>query len=255
MELAIDAVGAQSSVAVSDEGVLVAEITWPTGRRHTPTLVPMIDQVCRLAGVARADLRAVFVDVGPGAYGGIRAGMAAATGVALALDLPLIGVDRLQIDAYAHAAARGPIVALHDASRGQLAVGVYHGPAAHWREELAPALLTPAALADRLRGLGEVGVLCGEVAALGDAAVSHLSQQGWTVAGPAASIRRAGVLAELGWRELARLRAAGHERPSHPPEPLYLREPSIGPPPPPLDEPFPLDPPPAGALTSQEADA
>ena len=45
MELAIESVGEQSSVAISDAGLLLAEITWVSGRRHTPSLVPMIDRV------------------------------------------------------------------------------------------------------------------------------------------------------------------------------------------------------------------
>ena len=54
MEIAIESVGLYARVAVSDVGRPLAELTWPTGRRHTPALVPMIDQACRAAGVERA---------------------------------------------------------------------------------------------------------------------------------------------------------------------------------------------------------
>jgi tRNA threonylcarbamoyladenosine biosynthesis protein TsaB len=240
MELAIDSVGPVSSVAVSDRGAPRAEITWPTGRRHTPSLVPMIDAVCRAADIARTDLDAVFVDLGPGAYGGIRAGLAAAQGLAAALEIPAVGINRLEIEAYAHAVSSGPIVALHDAGRGQLAVAVYLGPTAHWREEAAPALMTPARLADHLTSLGEVGVLCGELDRLGQDAVEHLSRLGWIVAGPAASMRRAALLAELAWRVWDHGRAAGLEFSPGGLEPVYMREPAIGPQTPAVDEPFPL---------------
>ncbi|HJN91446.1 MAG TPA: tRNA (adenosine(37)-N6)-threonylcarbamoyltransferase complex dimerization subunit type 1 TsaB [Dehalococcoidia bacterium] len=245
MELAIDTVGITSSVAVSDAGQPVAEITWPSGRRHTPTLVPMIDAVCRNANVERAEIAAVFVDLGPGAYGGIRAGMAAAAGLASALSIPTVGINRLEIECYAHAAASGaarsgPIVALHNAGRGQLAVAAYLGPAAHWREETAPALMTPARFADHLQGLGEVGVLCGELDRLGAAGIDHLSHLGWTVAGPAASMRRASLLAELAWRVWQRALAAGRDLTPDQLEPFYMRDPAIGPQSPVVEEPFPV---------------
>jgi tRNA threonylcarbamoyl adenosine modification protein YeaZ len=248
MELAIDTVGTTSSVAISDEGQPVSEITWPSGRRHTPTLVPMIDAVCDHAQVERTDLAAVFVDLGPGAYGGIRAGMAAAAGLASALDIPTVGINRLEIESYAHAAASGsaasgPIVALHNAGRGQLAVAAYLGPAAHWREETAPTLMTPVRLADFLRELRDVGVLCGELDRLGAAGVDHLSHLGWTLAGPAASMRRATLLAELAWR-VWQQRVAGQaptrDTAPGPLEPLYMRDPAIGPQSPIVEEPFPL---------------
>ena len=105
MELAIDAVGEVSSVAVSERGELRAEITWASGRRHTPTLIPMVDRACTIADCARGDLELVIVDAGPGAYGGIRAGMAAAEGIAIALGLPCVAVGRLEIEAWAHVGA------------------------------------------------------------------------------------------------------------------------------------------------------
>ena len=140
MELAIDSVGNAASVAVSDRGRPLAEVTWPSGRRHTTSLIPTIDAVVRLAGIDRAELRAVFVDVGPGAYSGIRAGLATAKALALALDLQAVGLGRLEIEAYAHAAAARPLAALHDAGRGDWALACYQGPAEAWRELAGPAL-------------------------------------------------------------------------------------------------------------------
>ncbi len=241
MELAIDSVGPSASVAVSDGGRVLAEISWPTGRRHTPTLVPMIDAVCKAAAIERAELEAVFVDVGPGAYGGIRAGMAAAAALATVLDLAAVGMGRLEIEAYGQAAVRGPIVALHDAGRGQWALAIYQGPAAHWRELAAPTLVTPRALAARLDELRGTGVLCGEADRLPPAVVEHLTRLGWTVAGGAANMRRAALLAELAYRDWDRGRAAGRDFPAQQLEPLYLREPAIGPQAPVVEEAFPLE--------------
>ncbi len=227
MELAIDTVGMVSSVAVSDEGRPLVEITWPTGRRHTPSLVPTIDDAVRRAGIDRSQLAAVFVDVGPGAYGGIRAGIATAAALAVALALPVVGVGRLAIEAYAHAAAGGPIAALHDAGRAQWALALYRGPAGAWREDTAPALFSRDELVNALTAR-PAGILCGEIETLPDQSLAQLTAAGWSVAAAAARLRRAGLLAELGWR---RLQHGGDFRPARL-EPIYLREPAIGPQPP-----------------------
>ena len=230
MELSIDSVGMQSSVAVSDAGRPLVEISWPTGRRHTPSLLPTVDAAMRLAGAERAQLTAVFVDVGPGAYGGIRAGMAAATGIALALGLPAVGVGRLEIEAYAQAAA-GVVAAVHAAGRRQWAVARYRGPASEWGEEVGPRLVPADDLLAALRD-GPVGVCCGDLEALPDATRAALQRDGWTLSGHAATMRRAGLLAELAWRRLESARARGDDL--HPArlQPIYLREPAIGPQPP-----------------------
>ena len=233
MELSIDSVGPQSSVAVSEAGVPIVEINWRTGRRHTPSLVPTIDAAMRRAGAARADLRLVCVDVGPGAYGGIRAGMAAATGIALALGLPAVGVGRLEIEAYAQAPAAGGrgVVAVHAAGRGQWALARYAAGAEGW-EEVRPASLVGAGdLAAALRA-GGPAVCCGEVERLPEELRAALHRDGWTLATGAANMRRAGVLAELGWRRFEAAHAQGEDLHPGALTPIYLREPAIGPQPP-----------------------
>ena len=230
VELAIDTVGLASSVAITDRGRPLVEVTWQGGRRHTTSLIPTIDYALQAAGIERSQLHALFVDVGPGAYSGIRAGMAAAAALALALPsagapLPAVGVGRLEIEAYAHAAAARPIAAIHDAGRGQAALALYHGASEAWIEEIAPKLFSQSALIAALTDRPQAGVLCGDIAALPADALARLTGAGWTVAGLAASIRRAGLLAELGW---CRLQAGGDFHPARL-EPIYLREPSIGP--------------------------
>ena len=231
MELSIDTVGEQSSVAVSDRGRLLTEISWHSGRRHTPSLTPMIDFVCRQTGnteIVKQELEAVFVDVGPGAYGGIRSGMATAEGLAVALDLQCVGIGRLEIEAYQHASS-GLAAAIHRAARSTWAWQIFSGPLDHWRE-LGPAktgaefeLLR--ALGDARRLTGTAGVVCGEPGLLDDDAAASLIDAGWVFSPPALNVRRAGVLAELGWRRLQE----GHGVPPAALEPLYLREPAIGP--------------------------
>ena len=234
MELSIDTVGPTASIALSVEGRIAAEFTWPTGRRHTATLIPMIDQACRLAQVEPQALTAVFVDAGPGAYGGIRSGISTATALALALTVPALGVSRLEIEAYAHAASPGHIAAVHAAGRDQWALARYRGPASAWTE-LSPPKLYPAwsGLLDALPCAETVpGLLTGDLDQLSDSDRSALVARGWVLTTPAAALRRAGLLAELGW---SRLQAGGNFTPGCI-EPIYLREPAIGPQPQPAQQ-------------------
>ena len=214
MELAIDAVGEVSSVAVSERGELRAEITWASGRRHTPTLIPMVDRACTIADCARSDLELVIVDAGPGAYGGIRAGMAAAEGIAIALGLPCVAVGRLEIEAWAHVGA-GTITAIHRAARGAWAWQSFEGDAASWRPLSEPRTGSEAELHEALACAG--GSVCGDA--------ELLERPAERVLGSPANARRAALLVELGWR---RFQAHGGSPPREL-EAIYLRDPAIGP--------------------------
>ena len=232
MELAIETVGELSSVAVSDEGRLLAEITWESGRRHTPSLVPMIERVCALAdaegntegeaGTTRAGLEVVIVDVGPGAYGGIRAGMAAAIGLATALGLECVGVGRLELQSYAHAAA-GSATAIHRASRRSWVWQTFEARAGRWEAQSGPSVGDVEELLEAL-GASSGAVICGDTEWLDDEQRARVGADR-LVLGEALNARHAGLLAELGYR---RWREGGGVAPAAL-EPLYLREPAIGP--------------------------
>lgn len=234
MELAIETVGELSSVAVSDGGKLLGEITWESGRRHTPSLVPMIERVCALADAegeagkagkartTRAGLEVVIVDVGPGAYGGIRAGMAAAIGLATALGLECVGVGRLELQSYAHAAA-GSATAIHRASRRSWVWQTFGATEGRWEARSGPSVGDAEELLEAL-GASSGAVVCGDTEVLDAEQRARVGAER-LVLGEALNARRAGLLAELGYR---RWREGGGVAPAAL-EPLYLREPAIGP--------------------------
>ncbi|MBF0261122.1 MAG: tRNA (adenosine(37)-N6)-threonylcarbamoyltransferase complex transferase subunit TsaD [Magnetococcales bacterium] len=65
-------------------------------RAHIRNIQPVIDQALRLAGLEPSAIDAVAVTAGPGLIGGLLTGMAAAKGLAMALDRPLIGVHHME---------------------------------------------------------------------------------------------------------------------------------------------------------------
>jgi tRNA threonylcarbamoyl adenosine modification protein YeaZ len=75
------------------DGTLVDATDWPAGYRHGETLLPAIDDLLRRTGTARSRVAAVVVGTGPGAFTGLRVGIATAKGLAHGLARPIIGVS------------------------------------------------------------------------------------------------------------------------------------------------------------------
>jgi tRNA threonylcarbamoyl adenosine modification protein YeaZ len=91
--LAIDTATTRCVVALGAlDGTLIAETVWAPGYRHGETLLPAVERTLAEAGLGRADLAALVVGTGPGAFTGLRVGIAAAKGIAHGLGAPLLGV-------------------------------------------------------------------------------------------------------------------------------------------------------------------
>jgi tRNA threonylcarbamoyladenosine biosynthesis protein TsaB len=221
VELSIDTTSDWASIALSSEGHLVAETTWRCHRQHSTQLMPTVRDLLVHQNVDKSALTAVFVCIGPGGYAGLRVGVSTAKGLAFAMGIPIVGVGRLEVEAYQHADCGRPLCALHRAGRGEVAWAVYQGPRAHWRELAAPVISPPdVVLAQAPSGALFVGEEDDNLDQL--LAPAHKAPERAYVA-PAR--RRAGYLAELAWRRLA----AGLVDDARTLVPLYLREPAIGP--------------------------
>lgn len=90
--LALDAALARCAAAVVVDEALLATRQEQIGRGHAAHLPGMAEAVLAEAGLLAGDLDLVAVTVGPGSFTGIRAGLALAHGIALAADIPVIGV-------------------------------------------------------------------------------------------------------------------------------------------------------------------
>lgn len=127
--LAFDTACDACSVAVWGDGQIVAHRAKAMVRGQSEELVSMIDQTMRQSGASFAALSAVAVTIGPGAFTGLRIGLATARAIALASGCQAIGVSTF--DAIAAAAAiehhdrkRGLVVAV-DTKRGDLYLQSY----------------------------------------------------------------------------------------------------------------------------------
>lgn len=124
--LAIDTAGPACAVALvraaAGGAKILARTTERIGRGHAERLMPMIEAALGEAGVIFADLDRIAVTTGPGSFTGVRIGVAAARGLALALDIPAVGVGSLEALSLPVSRLRdnGTLVALLDARRSEV---------------------------------------------------------------------------------------------------------------------------------------
>ena len=98
--LAVDSSAKSASVAVCENGRLISECFVNASLTHSRTLMPMVDNALTQADMNIKDVDAFCVNVGPGSFTGIRIGVAAVKGLALAEEKPCAGVSTLESMAY-----------------------------------------------------------------------------------------------------------------------------------------------------------
>ena len=117
--LAIDTALAACSAAVLDteRGAIIAGESLPMMRGHAEALMPLVARVMERSGKAFTELDRVVVTTGPGSFTGLRVGISAARGIALAANKPAVGLSTLWAYAAPHlnADTKAPVVCAIDA--------------------------------------------------------------------------------------------------------------------------------------------
>jgi tRNA threonylcarbamoyladenosine biosynthesis protein TsaB len=199
MLLAIDTSTRFASLATYDGSNVRAEFTWETIDHHTVELMPRIVDLLEQIDVTVEQLTGLAVAIGPGSYTGVRVGIAAAKGLALSRNLPIVGVRSSDIIAYAQPLIAEHMVVVVQAGRGRLIAAHYDRDQSHWMM-VGDYALTIA------RDLGQNWIkpthLCGELSASDRESIEQQLGDRVHIASPAASLRRAGYLAEIGWHKI-----------------------------------------------------
>ena len=160
--LAFETSAKAGSVALMDEGKLLAESYQNTGLTHSQTLLTMAEDLLKSCGRSVQDVNAVAVAAGPGSFTGVRIGVAAAKGFAWGGSLPCYGVSTLESMALQMGAWQGYICPVMDARRSQVYNALFHaekGQLTRITEDRAIAL---ADLAEELKKLEEPIFLVGD---------------------------------------------------------------------------------------------
>ncbi|NRG16525.1 tRNA (adenosine(37)-N6)-threonylcarbamoyltransferase complex dimerization subunit type 1 TsaB [Rhizobiales bacterium] len=218
--LAIDtALAACSAAVLVDEGGekrLFAQ-SEDLGRGHAERLMDMIAEVMAEAGVAFTDLDRIAVTIGPGSFTGLRVGLSVARGLALVLEIPVIGVTTL--GAIAQGARRkleeqglppSPVLVILDARRDEVYTQAFDADGTPLDEPRV------ARVADLIQN-AKTGM--------------KLAGSGARMLAEAAELDDSPVISEAGWPEISDVTRLGSQAsPSRgAPAPLYLRPPDAKP--------------------------
>ena len=134
--LGVDTATSLASVALLEDGRLLAEATYPPRRQsgftgtaksnHSETVLPLIQSVLDGAAIGLADLDAIAIAIGPGSFTGLRIGLALVKGLAYDRQLPVVGVSSLEARAASFKNSSGPICALLDARKQEVYAALFH---------------------------------------------------------------------------------------------------------------------------------
>ena len=94
--LGLESSAKSASVALTEDGAILARSFQNTGLTHSRTLLPMAEAMLHNCGLSMADVGAVAVAAGPGSFTGLRIGVSAAKGLAWAAELPCAAVSTLE---------------------------------------------------------------------------------------------------------------------------------------------------------------
>ena len=216
--LAFDTATRGCSVALWCDGNILASAAEEMERGQSAALMPMVERVLKNANKGFDGLDALAVTTGPGAFTGLRIGLAAARGMALASGLPVFGITTLDVVAHS--------IPEHERSGKTVLIALETKRADHYvqifSDILDPQSEPQALQPDALSNL----VISEKIIIAGDAALS--AQQALCNQGADISISSASGLPDA---KVLALRAADRwthgERPRAMPQPLYLRAPDV----------------------------
>jgi tRNA threonylcarbamoyladenosine biosynthesis protein TsaB len=215
--LAIDTALAACSAAIldTDQGGIVASKSVAMTRGHAEALIPLLRQIMDEAQTAFLNLDRVVVTTGPGSFTGLRVGISAARGIALAIGKPAVGVSTL-------AAYAAPYLAEDDTAPVVVAIDARHQHV--YLQVFAPG--GRSALGARLAPLNDAvrAAAAAPARIVGSAAQSVADALSASDAAPLGVDARGAP--DIDW--VARMGAALPEGQA-PPKPQYLRAPDAQP--------------------------
>lgn len=213
--LAVDTAASWCAAAVldSDRDAVLGAVSENIGKGHAEVLMEYIERALAQADVLISDIDRVAVNVGPGSFTGVRIGVSAARGFALALDCPAVGITTFEALAFeTHDKSAGkPVAVFLDAHRGEIYA---QGFDAGLHPLSQPLIFSREEAEAYARALSDDTVLAGSAAASINDALGGVFALGSTE--PTARIE---TYARLG----------AQRAPGDAPKPLYMRGPDAKP--------------------------
>ena len=175
LTLALESSAKAASVALCEDGRLLAQSIQCSGLTHSRTLLPMAEDLLKNTERAMSDVDCFAVARGPGSFTGIRIGIATVKGLAWAAEKPCVGVSTLAAMAWNGVSAGGLVCPVMDARRNEVYNALFRiddgGPARLCADRAVPLSV----LAEELEHFGAPAFLTGDGSEL---AARFLSERG-----------------------------------------------------------------------------
>lgn len=207
MILALESSATACSVALTRDGVLLAQAYQHSGLTHSRTLLPMVDSVLNSCGENMDHVDVVAVAAGPGSFTGLRIGVATAKGLAWPADKDCAACSTLESMAWPLAHMEGKvIICAMDARRSQVYNAIFLAKGDRLERLTQDRAISLADLAEELKCIDGEKIVVGDGAKLCYNTVSemgislilapeHLRMQGgWGVARAAEELAKHGQL-------------------------------------------------------------
>ena len=218
--LAIDSSSLVASVAVVEDDIMVAEYTINHKKTHSQTLLPMIDEISKMAEIDLSEVDAIAVSGGPGSFTGLRIGSATAKGLGLVWKKPLVHVPTVDAMAYNLYGTDKLICPMMDARRSQTYTGLYQFVSGELDIVMEQCAISVDELIEKINEVGREVIFLGDGVPVYKQALEEKLTVGYTYAPAHMNRQRAGAVAVLGKQYFTKGQyetAAEHE-------PNYLRQ-------------------------------
>lgn len=169
MILGIESSAISAGCALTEGGKIVAESFLNTRHTHSETLLPMVRDMLKSAGVTLSDVERIAVTAGPGSFTGLRIGIATVKGLCMGAEKPCVGVSTLETIAYNFTGTDGVICACMDARCKQVYNALFRSENGIITRICDDRAITLAELFEELSKLDEKIILAGDGAEITDA--------------------------------------------------------------------------------------
>ena len=160
--LSLDSSATVATVALCEDGALLAEYTLNNGNTHSETLLPMIESVLHLYGIDIEEIDLFACTSGPGSFTGVRIGAATLKGLAFGKSKPCVGVSTPEAIAQNLLLHRGLICPVMNARRSQVYTALFRSDGVELTRLMPDSALSIAELDELLAVYGEPVCFCGD---------------------------------------------------------------------------------------------
>lgn len=160
--LSMDSSAQTASVAVLEDGRLLAEYTLNNGNTHSETLLPMVEGMLAALGLKISDIDLFACSAGPGSFTGVRIGAATVKGLAFASGKPCAGVSTLHAIARNTVLREGLICPVMNARRSQVYTALFRSDGERLTRLMPDSAMAISELDGILAEYGESVTFCGD---------------------------------------------------------------------------------------------